>query len=60
MFFLGGWFGRWLMAARLDSRMRTMGAPEWLAWIGRRTLWIYMLHQPALYGACWLAYRILH
>ncbi len=60
MFFLGGWFGKRLMAAPEDSRLRTVGAPGWLAWTGRRTLWIYMLHQPVLYGACWLAYRALH
>ena len=60
MFFLGGWFGKRLMAAPADSRLRTMGAPKWLACIGRRTLLIYMLHQPVLYGACWAAYSVLH
>lgn len=60
LFFLGGWFGKRLMAGLADSRLRTMGAPEWLAWTGRRTLLIYMLHQPVLYGACWAAYRVLH
>ena len=54
MFFLGGWFGKKLMAAPEDSRMRTMGAPRWLTWTGQRTLLIYMLHQPVLYGLCWL------
>ena len=55
MFFLGAWFGKKLMASPPDSRLRTMGAPRWLTWPGERTLWIYLLHQPLLYGACWLA-----
>ena len=60
MFFLGAWFGARLLAAPAESRLRTMGAPAWLAWIGRRTLLIYMLHQPVLYGACWAVSALLH
>lgn len=54
MFFLGGWFGKKLMASPADSRLRTMGAPRALTWPGQRTLIIYLLHQPVLYGLCWL------
>ena len=59
MFLLGAWFGRRLLAAPKDSRLRTAGAPAWLAWIGRRTLIVYLVHQPVLYGACWLVSRAL-
>jgi uncharacterized membrane protein len=30
-------------------------SPRWLTWAGRHTLAIYMVHQPVLIGALWLA-----
>ena len=59
IFFLGAWFGKKLLAMPKDSRLRTTGAPRALEWTGRRTLLIYMLHQPVLYGACWLVSKIM-
>ena len=59
MFFLGGWFGKKLMTMDDNSRLRTLGAPRWLTWPGQRTLIIYMLHQPVLYGLCWTASMIM-
>ncbi len=59
MFFLGGWFGKRLMAAPADSLLRTADAPKWLTWPGRRTLLIYLAHQPVLYGVCWVMYTAM-
>ena len=59
MFLLGAWFGGKLLSAPASGRLRTMGAPKVLAWIGERTLAVYLLHQPVLYGACWLVSRAL-
>ena len=32
-------------------------APAWLRWLGRHSLFVYMIHQPLLLGALWLVVR---
>ena len=59
MFFLGAWFGGRVLASAPDSRLRTASAPRALTWTGERTLPIYLIHQPVLYGLCWAIYRIM-
>lgn len=59
MFLLGSWFGSRLAVAPKDSLLRRAGAPKWLTWPGQRTLIIYLLHQPVLYGVCWIANQLL-
>lgn len=49
------WFGVLLLglaAAKwfATSSLWTLPAPKWLAWLGRWSLVIYLVHQPVLYG----------
>jgi uncharacterized membrane protein len=51
--------GRWLLAHRrgwLEAPLRQGLRP--LAWLGRRPLSVYMLHQPVLLGLLWAATRL--
>lgn len=47
---LGAWAGRYIREGRLPQWFYTCRVPV-LPALGRRTLLIYMLHQPVLYGA---------
>ena len=57
LFLLGGWLGEWLPGRR-GARLLSAPMPAALTWTGRHTLLIYLVHQPVLYGACWLAARL--
>jgi uncharacterized membrane protein len=32
-------------------------SPAWVRWLGRHSLFVYMIHQPLLLGALWLTVR---
>jgi uncharacterized membrane protein len=49
VFLLGTWAGRYIRDRRLPAWFYAFDMPV-LPEIGRRSLWIYMLHQPILYG----------
>lgn len=52
-----GWFG-WRLAGRRLRAGRAPAALRPLCAVGRRTLLVYMLHQPVIYGALWLLHRV--
>lgn len=57
-FLAGSFAGVWAGAGRFPGWMYRRRAP-WLSWLGRHTLLIYVVHQPVIFGICWLAARAL-
>lgn len=45
---------RWMRETASEPAWQAFGPWSALAWLGRRSLWVYMLHQPVLLGALWL------
>jgi uncharacterized membrane protein len=57
MVFLGVALGHALIRNRFAVLAPLARPPRWLAWMGRHSLLVYMVHQPLLLGALWLALR---
>lgn len=53
VFLFGTVLGRWASEGRFPRFMYKKRA-DWLSWIGRHSIWIYVAHQPVIYGVCWL------
>ncbi len=52
-FLIGSYFGRWLKNGNAPRWLKKTHIPP-LAFIGRHTLWVYVLHQPVIYGVLYV------
>ena len=59
LFLLGTWIGEYAKKRQNDLPLLRKPMPRWLTVPGHHTLWIYLVHQPVLYGACWLINMIM-
>lgn len=55
-FLAGAFFGRSVQEGRMPPWIRKPHCPP-LAFIGRHTMIIYLLHQPIVYSILWIAFR---
>lgn len=57
LFLVGSYLGTWVKEGKAPQWLYPSRLP-WLEWVGRHTLWIYVLHQPILIGLFWLFFQL--
>lgn len=55
LFLSGSYFGIWVKGGKMPGFVYKTHI-KWLALTGKYTIWIYMLHQPVVYGIIWLIF----
>ena len=57
LFVVGYYLGSWVKEGRAPAWLYPSRLP-WLEFVGRHTLWVYVLHQPLLVAIFWLFFRL--
>ena len=57
LFICGYYLGSWVKEGKAPQWLYPSRMP-WLEFIGRHTLWVYVLHQPILIAVFWLIFRL--
>lgn len=58
IFFAGGFLGIWAKRGLFPETLYKLRSKP-LSFIGKHSLIIYVLHQPLIYGICWLVFRFI-